>query len=158
MSQTQFHLQAFLFFADNATAVEALGDISQSLDLKVSSRPAMVVSLTDNSTETFWESGEEDRNKTKWVSLALPPLAADKSAAAANQDEEAGIKTVAVHIDNGRDMANKVASVAFKGGQGPEDLTLLKQADVESRSETAHHLDHKWPELSTGIKQSSKRG
>ena len=51
--------------------VSALTDISQQLELKVSSRPAMTVSLLDNSTETFWESGDEDRNRTKWVTLAI---------------------------------------------------------------------------------------
>ena len=108
-----------------AGVVESLADISQSLELKVSSRPAMVVSLMDNSTETFWESGEEDRNRGKWVTVALPPAAAAGD----------GIRTVAVHIDNGRDMGNKVASITFKGGNSAaaDDLTLLKQADVESR-------------------------
>ena len=105
-------------------AVESVADISQSLELKVSSRPAMIVSLMDNSTETFWESGEEDRNRGKWVTVALP------SAGATEGD---GIKTVAIHIDNGRDMGNKVASVTFKGGNSSDNLTLLKQADVESR-------------------------
>lgn len=30
-------------------------------------------SLQDNSTETFWESGDEDRNKTKWMTVSLLP-------------------------------------------------------------------------------------
>ena len=108
-------------FCEHEARVEKLTDISQSLELKVSSRPAMIVSLLDNSTETFWESGEEDRNKSKWISAALPFNATG------------GIKTISVHIDNCRDLGNKVANITFKGGKSADDLKVLKQADVESR-------------------------
>jgi E3 ubiquitin-protein ligase MYCBP2 len=33
----------------------------------------MIGSLNDNSTETFWESGDEDRNKAKWLTATLLP-------------------------------------------------------------------------------------
>jgi len=108
-------------YQEVAAKVERLQDISQNLELKVSSRPAMIVSLMDNSTETFWESGEEDRNKSKWVTAALP------------SNLSGGISTIAVHIDNCRDLGNKVASLTFKGGKSADDLRVLKQADVESR-------------------------
>ena len=58
-------------FNEAETTVEGLIDITGSLDLKVSSRVAMVGSLNDNSTETFWESCEEDRNKCKWVMASV---------------------------------------------------------------------------------------
>lgn len=69
--------------------VEAAAD---SFDVKVSSRTAMVSSLTDGSTETFWESGDEDRGKVKHIALQLSP-------------ESAGIvpRVVCVYVDNGRD-------------------------------------------------------
>ena len=35
-------------------------------------RSSMLSSLTDGSTETFWESGDEDRNKTKSVTIKCP--------------------------------------------------------------------------------------
>lgn len=38
-----------------------LSDFSHAVEIKVSSRPALSASLTDESTETFWESGDEDR-------------------------------------------------------------------------------------------------
>ena len=38
-----------------------------------------------------------------------------------------------VHIDNGRDLGNKVLHLTFKGGRNAEDLHVLKQYDVESR-------------------------
>ena len=41
--------------------VEALRDLTPGTDIKASSRQAMVGSLTDASTETFWESSDEDR-------------------------------------------------------------------------------------------------
>ena len=101
------------------TTVERLVDITPSLELKVSSRMAMVSSLNDNSTETFWESGDEDRNKSKWLTASLK--------------NGGKIKSISLHIDNGRDMGNKVSQLTFKGGRNADDLTLLKQTDVESR-------------------------
>ena len=65
-------------FNEAETTVEGLIDITASLDLKVSSRVAMVASLNDNSTETFWESCEEDRNKCKWVMASVKEAEANK--------------------------------------------------------------------------------
>ena len=65
-------------FNEAETTVEGLMDITASLDLKVSSRVAMVASLNDNSTETFWESCEEDRNKCKWVMASVKESEANK--------------------------------------------------------------------------------
>ena len=116
-------------------------DITNSLELKVSSRVAMVGSLNDNSTETFWESCEEDRNKCKWVMVSTKePSAASEAAAAASSEVpivggngKTRIKSISVHIDNGRDLGNKVLHLTFKGGRNPDDLHVLKQYDVESR-------------------------
>lgn len=77
-----------------------LQDISSQCEISTSSRPAMVNSLLDNSTETFWESSDEDRNKTKFIQV--------KGAQGVN------IHYVAVHIDNSRDMQNRVNHIAFK--------------------------------------------
>jgi E3 ubiquitin-protein ligase MYCBP2 len=84
--------------------------------------------------ETFWESGDEDRNKTKFIALKCPP----------------GLlgRCLAVHVDNGRDMANKISSLTFRAGKtsaaaaaddgqqaaaGQPPLTVLKTVEVESR-------------------------
>lgn len=104
------------------TSVEGLIDVTASLELKVSSRVAMVGSLNDNSTETFWESCDEDRNKSKWVTASVK--AGEKAIV---------VKSISVHIDNGRDLGNKVSHLIFKGGRNLEDLVVLKQYDVESR-------------------------
>ena len=99
--------------------VERWADLTAQAEVTVSSRQAMVPSLTDGSTETFWESGEEDRNKTKWVSVKLPnPLNA---------------RSVAVHVDNGRDIGNKVGNILFKTGKSQEELVVAKSVEVETR-------------------------
>lgn len=70
--------------------VECLRDLMSECEVRASSRQAMVPSLTDASTETFWESGDEDRNKTKALTITC---------AAAIRPQ-----TVYVHIDNCRDL------------------------------------------------------
>lgn len=47
--------------------------------------------FVDNSTETFWESGDEDRNKTKTVTITC--------------FMKAFPKVIYVHVDNTRDLA-----------------------------------------------------
>lgn len=81
---------------------------------------AMVGSLNDNSTETFWESGDEDRNKSKWITAAV-------------KNDAARLKSFSLHIDNGRDLGNKVSHLTFKTGRNADDLHVVKQCDVESR-------------------------
>ena len=88
---------------DYETTVEDLVDVTGSLELKVSSRVAMVNSLNDNSTETFWESSDEDRNKSKWVTASI------------KANERVSVRSLSVHIDNGRDLGNKVSHLTFKG-------------------------------------------
>lgn len=99
--------------------VTCLKDLTSVVDIKTSSRPAMIGSLTDGSTETFWESGDEDKNKTKSITISCVK----------------GINAVkvSVHVDNSRDIGNKVTSVTFLCGKAIEDLCRIKQADLDSR-------------------------
>ncbi len=46
--------------------------------------------FADNSTETFWESGDEDRNKTKTITITANPAHTPRMAY--------------LHIDNSRDL------------------------------------------------------
>lgn len=71
--------------------VEALRDLTSTVEIKTSSRQAMINSLTDNSTETFWESGEEDREKSKTITVVCAPHTFPK--------------VVYIHIDNCRDLS-----------------------------------------------------
>ncbi|XP_062420974.1 E3 ubiquitin-protein ligase MYCBP2 isoform X2 [Pungitius pungitius] len=99
--------------------VTCLKDLTSVVDIKTSSRPAMIGSLTDGSTETFWESGDEDKNKTKSITISCV-----KGINASN---------VTVHVDNSRDIGNKVTSVTFLCGKAVEDLCRIKQVELDSR-------------------------
>lgn len=79
------------------SVVECLKDLTTTLEIKASSRQAMVGSLTDNSTETFWESGDEDRNKTKSLTIVCP------------QGHHPVL--ICIHIDNCRDLGVSFFSV-----------------------------------------------
>ncbi|XP_050038840.1 E3 ubiquitin-protein ligase MYCBP2 [Dermacentor andersoni] len=104
---------------ESLTRIEVLRDLTQSVKLTASSRPGMANSLCDNSTETFWESGDEDRNKTKVLTVSCEP------------DTRPTI--VCVYVDNHRDSSNKVNSITFKFGPTQEDMQKLKQMDVEGQ-------------------------
>lgn len=67
-------------------------DITEVFELIISSRQAMACALTDNSTETFWESDDEDRNKPKIIEISMikPHYVC---------------KSINIHIDNCRDLA-----------------------------------------------------
>ncbi|KAJ8916892.1 hypothetical protein NQ315_013360 [Exocentrus adspersus] len=100
-------------------SIECLKDLTPLVEIKASSRQAMVGSLTDNSTETFWESGDEDRNKTKIITIISP---------------QGHYPTLAcVHIDNCRDLGNKVSSITFFCGQNTDELIKLRTVEVETR-------------------------
>lgn len=66
--------------------------ITDVFELIISSRQAMASALTDNSTETFWESDDEDRNKPKIIEISMikPHYVC---------------KSINIHIDNCRDLA-----------------------------------------------------
>lgn len=96
-------------------------DLNGHFDVTVSSRQAMAESLTDNSTETFWESDEEDRNKSKIVEISMNKLTYC-------------CKMLLIHIDNSRDIQNKVSSVAFYGGQSLGDTSLIKTVEVDAKA------------------------
>nr|CAD7443817.1 unnamed protein product [Timema bartmani] len=119
------------------SCVETLKDLTPGVDIKASSRQAMVGSLTDSSTETFWESGDEDslvgiilpstlrlikccRNKTKSITITCA--------------SQAYPRMVYIHIDNCRDLANKVSSVTFQSGPNIDELYKLRHMEVENRS------------------------
>lgn len=119
--------------------VEALKDLTPYVEIKASSRQAMIGSLTDGSTETFWESGDEDRNKTKSLTITCA--------------HGHHAKLICVHIDNCRDLAviyynvkqmkntlfhvnlfqNKVSSISFFCGSNSEELVKLRSVEVETR-------------------------
>src|SRR4051812_42170454 len=70
----------------------AYDDLTAFVDVRVSSRAALAPSLTDESTETFWESGDEDRNRTKSITVTAAPGAAE--------ERNLRLWAVGVHVDN----------------------------------------------------------
>lgn len=114
-----------LFLGEHSTAsgtkFYSLVDMSGMFEVNASSRQSMVSALTDNSTETFWESDEEDRNKSKMIEVSLNKF-------------DILCKMIAIHIDNTRDVQNKVMNVLFYGGQSLGDTTLMKSFDVNSKT------------------------
>ena len=101
------------------SCVEVLKDLTPGIEIKASSRQAMIGSLTDNSTETFWESGDEDRNKTKTITIVC------------------GVRSypsmVYIHIDNCRDLTHKVSNVTFQSGLNSDEMINLRTIEIESR-------------------------
>ena len=67
----------------------AASDILALGKLTSSSRSAMLGSLTDGTTETFWESGDEDKFKMRWLQIAF--------------EDPVQPETVFIHVDNQRD-------------------------------------------------------
>ncbi|KAL7983914.1 hypothetical protein Chor_000790 [Crotalus horridus] len=112
--------------------VVCLKDLTNIVDIKTSSRPAMIGSLTDGSTETFWESGDEDKNKTKNITI--------------NCMKGINAHYVSVHVDNSRDLGvdldsrhigwvtselpggdNHILKIELKG---PENTLRVRQVKV----------------------------
>lgn len=69
--------------------VKLMEDILSKGRLKVSSNEAMSNSLTDGTTETFWESRDEPRGQPRKLTVIF--------------DKEKSVFAVAVHIDNQKD-------------------------------------------------------
>ncbi|XP_076385847.1 MYC binding protein highwire isoform X12 [Megachile rotundata] len=133
------------------SCVEVLKDLTCGVEIKASSRQAMIVSLTDNSTETFWESGDEDRNKTKTITIVCGAHSVPR--------------VVYIHIDNCRDLTHKVSSVTFQSGNNTDEMVKLRTVEIESRSAGWIHcpvtdprhvivrLDLKGPDNSLRVRQ-----
>lgn len=82
----------------------------------------MIASLTDNSTETFWESGDEDRNRSKFLTIKC--------------HVKASARILYVHIDNARDL-----------GVSQFILTLFRSVlfiKKEKFKENVHEKSRQW--------------
>jgi len=86
--------------------VSSLKDITENTEITATSRPAMVPNLIDRTTETFWESSEDDKNKFKTITIQCNHASEDP-------------KALYVHFDNCRDLNvsiyHIVCRVAFIG-------------------------------------------
>ncbi|CAI9731993.1 E3 ubiquitin-protein ligase MYCBP2-like [Octopus vulgaris] len=107
---------------ENAQSTSMLSlwkDLTASADIRASSRQSMIASLTDCSTETFWESGDEDRNKSKVINVVCTA--------------QCHARLIAAHIDNTRDLANKVSFIQFFCGPSAEEMNKIRQVEIEAR-------------------------
>jgi len=71
--------------------VSSLKDITENTEITATSRPAMVPNLIDRTTETFWESSEDDKSKVKTITILC-------------NDPFEDPKALYVHFDNCRDL------------------------------------------------------
>ncbi|XP_063374022.1 E3 ubiquitin-protein ligase MYCBP2 [Cydia amplana] len=131
--------ESFHSYLQKDNFVWSCGDVTGWCDVSVSSRQGMAGALTDGSTETFWESGDEDRNKAKWVQVALP------APAPAPPDRP---YIVCVHVDNTRDTVNKTLLVSFLYSGGSSELFHMQDMEVDSKS--AAWLCYTLPRASSG--------
>ncbi|XP_028172131.1 E3 ubiquitin-protein ligase highwire-like [Ostrinia furnacalis] len=100
-------------------------DVTSWCDIAVSSRQGMAGALTDGSTETFWESGDEDRNKARWIEITYPPGTAEDRP-----------HIVCVHLDNTRDTVNKTMLASFLYSSGSEELVHMQDIEVDPKVAT----------------------
>ncbi|XP_058468268.1 E3 ubiquitin-protein ligase highwire isoform X2 [Malaya genurostris] len=139
-------------YLDDCIKVNLLSDITEIFDLIVSSRPALANSLIDNSTETFWESDEEDRNKPKIIELTM-------------NRTNYHCKIIYVHIDNSRDIGSKVSSILVYGGSSFGETSLQKTVEVDPLAccwisapitdddSTHYRLEFRGPEATLRVRQ-----
>nr|CAB3264102.1 E3 ubiquitin-protein ligase MYCBP2 [Phallusia mammillata] len=104
-------------------------DLTSKVHIKTSSHSAIASSLTDGSTETFWESGDEDKNKPKSITV---DLLNDKDG---HKKKDGGllIEDIYVHVDNTRDVQKKVMSVSFWSMSEEDDWKkiVVKELNVQ---------------------------
>lgn len=101
------------------TKVTSRIDLAGKFEVTVSSHQAMLQNLTDCSTETFWESDDEERNKAKTIDISL-------------NKPGYGCLVLCIHIDNSRDLQNKVSSVSIFAGSTFGDYVLVKSLELEA--------------------------
>ena len=109
---------------DSKSVLNTLTDVTSMFELKTSSRLAMMSCLTDRTTETFWESGDEDRNKTKVITGILT-------------NNTVRGKVIYIHIDNGRDIGAKCTHVVIKCSESVDSSSSsflkIRSQKVDSR-------------------------
>ncbi|XP_060809498.1 E3 ubiquitin-protein ligase MYCBP2 [Amyelois transitella] len=100
-------------------------DVTGWCDITVSSRQGMAGALTDGSTETFWESGDEDRNKAKWIQVSYP-----------GGTIEDRPHVICIHIDNTRDTVNKTLLISFLYAGGSSEMFHMQDIEVDPKAAT----------------------
>ncbi|PAV60710.1 hypothetical protein WR25_02916 isoform A [Diploscapter pachys] len=84
--------------------VKEMKDVTSCLRIEASSRQAMVVCLTDGNMETFWESGEEDKNRARSLTLSMSNPYGEQTTPA----------LLCIFIDNVRDDAYRTTAISIR--------------------------------------------
>nr|XP_027195486.1 E3 ubiquitin-protein ligase MYCBP2-like [Dermatophagoides pteronyssinus] len=95
---------------DQTQIVMITEDLTQMFDLHTSSRQSMISSLNDNSTETFWESGNEDRNKIKYIRIQRNVNYLKSS----SNDTNNNLRFICIYVDNTRDLEYRISHISWK--------------------------------------------
>eukprot|EP00053_Salpingoeca_punica_P020119 m.208215 g.208215 ORF g.208215 m.208215 type:complete len:1259 (+) comp17798_c1_seq1:478-4254(+) len=95
-------------------------DITKTARLTVSSREGMANSLTDNSTETFWETSDEDNAKGRSITL-------DFHGAADSPTE------LALFIDLVRDAGFPISRMTLMTGAAKDSLEKICETPVDEK-------------------------
>ncbi|EJW84962.1 hypothetical protein WUBG_04128 [Wuchereria bancrofti] len=96
-------------------------DITGILSYEASSRQAMIACLTDGNSETFWETGEEDKNRPRYVTIHCDI-----------RSYKATLLTV--YVDNIRDEGYRTCSVTV----------ITAESDGRRRKIHSECLDHQF--------------
>ncbi|XP_065222944.1 E3 ubiquitin-protein ligase MYCBP2 isoform X3 [Planococcus citri] len=116
-SSTSLYESHLSVMAQNGHYIQVLRDITAFVSITVSSQSQQIANLIDNSTETYWESGEEDRRKMKTIVINCPP--------------EVDPRVVYVHVDNTRDPNHKVLSIMILTGMYADFPHKLKTINLD---------------------------
>ncbi|KAJ2954521.1 hypothetical protein O0L34_g2805 [Tuta absoluta] len=131
--------ESFHSYVNKENFVWSCPDVTGWCDITVSSRQGMAGALTDGSTETFWESGDEDRNKAKWIQVSYPGGAPDSRP-----------QIICVHVDNTRDTANKILLASFLYCGGASEIFHMQDIEVDPKAAT--WLCYTLPRVSSSVR------
>ena len=100
-------------------------DVTTKVTITVSSRDAMLNSLTDNSTETFWESGDDCKLKPRHINFEIP-----------KHLRSYGYK-VCVYIDHVRDSGYISDTIIVAVGENKDKKDF---SDISTQKLTSTHV------------------
>ncbi|KAI6656385.1 hypothetical protein LOD99_1184 [Oopsacas minuta] len=114
-------------------------DVTTKVTITVSSREAMLNSITDNSTETFWESGEDCKSRPRTVTFDIPKQLRNSS------------YRVCVYLDQVRDPGYLSESITVSVGKSKEKKDMF---DISTQKITATHVG--WITITVPIERVDK--
>ena len=90
-----------------------------AIGISASSSPGMLSSVTDASTETFWESSDANSGSPKYIDISFP--------------SDTYVQDVSLHIDTIRDREQAISKVGLLMGANAESLPEKPTREIEVR-------------------------